>query len=261
MVQTGTVRTDTFEMEYFTFGRGEKAFVIIPGVSMKSILLSAEGIEAGFAAFADHFRVYVFDRKKNMTRGYSVADMARDIADAMQALGIRNACVFGASQGGMIAQQIAIFRPELVGKLYLASAMCRTNEVAQSTLREWIMLAESGDIRTLNHGMFTKIYSPEYYETYRSIFEVMEPEGTREEVERLRIQVEACLEFDVYDELKKIKCPVWVVGSRCDRVLGAEGSEEIAQRLGCPLYLYDGFSHAVYDEAPDFRDRMLQAMR
>ena len=46
--------------------------------------------------------------------------MALDIAAAMDTLGIKNADIFGVSQGGMIAQYLAIDRPDLVNKLVLA---------------------------------------------------------------------------------------------------------------------------------------------
>ena len=34
-------------------------------------------------------------------------------------------------------------------------------------------------------------------------------------------------------------------------------SEELSKALGWELFLYDDYWHAVYDEAPDYRDRML----
>lgn len=38
-------------------------------------------------------------------------------------------------------------------------------------------------------------------------------------------------------------------------VLGAAASIELADELKCELYMYDG-GHAVYDEAPDYKDRI-----
>ncbi len=47
-------------------------------------------------------------------------EMAKDHAEAMTALGISKADVLGISQGGMIAQYLAIDYPDLVNKLILA---------------------------------------------------------------------------------------------------------------------------------------------
>ena len=69
-------------------------------------------------------------------------------------------------------------------------------------------------------------------------------------------------DFDVTDELEKISCPVLVIGSRDDRVLGAAAAREIAEHLqGCPdfeIYMYDGYGHAAYDLAPDYKERLLR---
>ena len=33
--------------------------------------------------------------------------------------------------------------------------------------------------------------------------------------------------------------------------------DEIAEKLGCPIYLYGGeYGHCVFDEAPDYKQRM-----
>jgi hypothetical protein len=48
------------------------------------------------------------------------------------------------------------------------------------------------------------------------------------------------------------------LGSEGDRVTTPEGSRQIAEKLGCAIYLYDSsYGHAVYDEAPDYKERIL----
>lgn len=255
-----TCVTDTFEMDYFSFGTGARPLIIIPGVSMHSVMLSAAGIQFAFQAFAENWTVYVFDRKKDIQEGYSVQDMAEDTACAMISLGLRDCDIFGASQGGMIAQCIAISHPELVHALYLGSTMARPNELCRGVMARWLALAEAGEPAPLNHEVNTCIYSAEFYDRYRSVFEPGESQAAPQEIRRFAVLVRACTQFDVYSRLDEIRCPVFVVGSRADRVLSGEASEEIAKRLGCSLYLYEGFSHAVYDEAPDYRERMMNAL-
>lgn len=255
-----SVQTADFEMEYVVFGHGARPLVILPGVSLKSVMLSAEALEGGFQLFVEDWTVYVFDRKKNITPGYSVEQMADDTAAAMMQLGLSGADVFGASQGGMIAQYLALNHPTLVHALYLGSTMSRNNAQSMQNLRRWIDLAKGDDVVKLNRAFFQDVYSPEFYRQYQDVFANLEQDGTREEMDRLAILVEACLGFDVYDRLPELRCPVFVVGSRVDRVLTGEASEEIAQKLHCPLYLYDGYGHAVYDEAPDYRGRMKEAL-
>ena len=51
-----------------------------------------------------------------------------------------------------------------------------------------------------------------------------------------------------------------VLGSTDDRVLGGEASEKIAEQLknspDCELVMYEGYGHAAYDLAPDYRERL-----
>lgn len=256
-----TFKNDRFEMEYCFFGNGSRPFVIIPGISMKPIMLYAAGIMAGFQDFSSDWTVYVFDRKKSIQPGYSVWDMARDTADVMLSLGLSDCDIFGASQGGMIAQCIALNNPELVHALYLSSTMARANAGSRETLCAWLDLTKGSDVAALNHNINTKIYSPDFYAAYREVFAQMEADGTQQEAQRFRVLVQACLDFDSYDRLEGIKCPVFVVGSRADQVLTGSASEEIAEKLHCSIYMYDGYSHAVYDEAPDFRQHMKDALR
>ena len=50
-MKTDTVITKGIEMPYITFGTGERAFVILPGLSVKSVLFSAKAIEAAYTCF------------------------------------------------------------------------------------------------------------------------------------------------------------------------------------------------------------------
>ena len=65
--------------------------------------------------------------------------------------------------------------------------------------------------------------------------------------------------FDVLDALGQLACPVLVLGSEDDRVLGGEASRAIARAIPrAELFMYDGFGHAAYDLAPDYKERLLR---
>ena len=47
------------------------------------------------------------------------------------------------------------------------------------------------------------------------------------------------------------------VGAEQDSVFpGNVSAREIAEKLGCGLYVYSDYRHAVYDEAPDYKERV-----
>ena len=249
-------------MRYFCFGQGEKDLIILPGLSIVSVMESADSIAAAYALFADDYKVWVFDRRKNLPEQYSVRDMAGDTAEAMKELGIKDACIFGASQGGMMGMIIAEEYPELVYKLALGSTVARMPEISpDSVLGRWIHLAEERRIHELNLSFWEMIFSPATFMQYKDTVFAMEKSITESDVKRFIILAKGTEGFDAYDDLNKITCPLLVLGSEQDRVLGIQGMKEIAKETGCEIYLYEKYGHAIFDEAPDFKDRLKEFFR
>lgn len=253
-----TVKTAGFEMKYFCFGTGRKTMVIIPGLSLISVMTSAPAIEAAYAVFGEEYTVCVFDRRSDLPGTYTVADMAEDTAAAMKALGISGAFLFGTSQGGMIAQIIAAEHPELVKKMVLGSTAARMDDAAGRGLEKWRSLAESGKTEELVMMFAQDVYSEDYMNRYKDAFKGLAGMVTEEDLRRFSILVAGTEGLNVYDSLDRIKCPVLAVGDRDDRIFGAKGTVDIAEKLGCEMYLYEGYGHAVYDEAPDYRSRIFE---
>lgn len=257
-VTVSTVSFGDNEMEYTKFGNGNKYFIILPGLSVHSVMGSAEAIAQSYADFTEEYTVYVFDRPKNMSEGYTIRDIAEDTENAMKELGIESADIFGASQGGMIAEYIAIDHPELVNKMILGSSLAKPNTTFTNLVNEWIQLAEEKNEEGLLESFADNVYSEATLEVYRDTLIESNKGITDEEYERFLIQAKSCLTFNCYDELSSIQCPVLVLGSKGDKVVTVEGSQEMADVLNCEIYLYDeNYGHGVYDEATDYKQRCL----
>lgn len=243
-------------MSYIEFGVGGRTLVVLPGMSLHALLPSASSIAKRYRCFAEGYRVVVLDRMPGTMEGATVEGMASDAATALDALGVRDACVFGASQGGMMALVMAAERPDLVHALALGSSLGIPNEEASGVMREWVRLADSGDVVGLNRNIFGHVYSPAFQEKFKNALSVLESQGTAEELVRYANLARASLRFDFSDRLDRISCPVLVVGAECDRVLTAAASIRLAQALGCQLHMYEGASHAAYDEVAGYAERL-----
>ena len=261
----GTVRSDSFEMDYFRFGSGPDLLVIIPGLSIRSVLLSAEAVADEYSIFERDYTVYLFDRRTDMPENYSTFEMAMDTSDAMKALGLYDVCLFGASQGGMIAMLIAAMRQELVKKLALASSASFTTKDAETVIHRWIDYAESGDGVGLFLNFGEMVYPRSLFDKYRDIFAEEGKKITREELSRFQKAAKGLIKFDARKEIRSIKCPVLIISSSDDAVIGAESVNALARQIGngfqSELILYEGFGHAVYDTAPDCRERLFKFFR
>ncbi len=253
-----TVEIGENEMDYIVFGKGEKTFVIIPGLSVHSVMPLKDSIAEAYKDFSEEYTVYLFDRPKNLSEGCTIEDLAEATSQAMINLGLENADIFGASQGGMIAQYIAIDHPELVHKLILGSTLSKPNETFSAVGGKWVELAEEKDEQGLLENFVDVVYSQATLDQYRDTLIESNKGITDEEYARFIILAKSCLTFDCYDKLDQIKCDVLVLGCEGDKVVTVEGSKEIADKLNCEIYIYDdSYGHGVYDEAADYRQRCL----
>ena len=257
-----TIKTDAFTMDFFRFGNGNKTLVIIPGVSLQSVMNFADAITESYKLFANDFTIYVMDRRKNLPDSYSVYDMAEDTAKALKILKLNRACIFGASQGGMIAMKIAIEYPELVDSMILGSTAACVTTTQFNIIENWIQLAKAGNATELYLSFGEALYTKSVFEQSRNLLIEASKTVTNEELNRLIIMSEGLKGFDITKDLNKITCPVLVIGATNDRVLGGEASIQIMEYLknkpNCELFMYDDYGHAAYDIAPDYRERMLK---
>lgn len=247
--------------DYITFGRGPKSLILIQGLNTRGIRGAAMSLAYMYRIFAEDYQVYVFDRRSEVFDGITVRDLAEDIAAAMDSLGIQNADVIGVSQGGMIAQYLAIDRPDLVNKLVLAVTLSRNNETVKSVVENWITLTEQGAMKRLVRGMAEKMYSDAYVKRYQPLIPLLTVAQKPRDPRRFIILAKACLTCNAYEDLEKIQCPVFVIGGRQDKVVGAAASEEIAQKLNCKIFMYEQLGHAAYEEAKDFNKRIYDFLK
>ena len=260
MIPIERVECQDFAMEYFRFGTGARTLVILPGLSVQSVMLSAEAVAAAYASFAEDYTIYVFDRRETLPETYSVLEMARDTAEAMKALGLKDTYLFGASQGGMMALVIAIEYPALVKKLVLGSTSAHVQPEQFQVIERWIALAEAADPVGLYLAFGEEIYPPAVFEQFHDALIAAGKTVTPEELRRFIILARGIEGFDVSDRVAEIQCPVLAIGVYEDAVLDADATMEIAEKLDprpdFRLYLYMGYGHAAFDTAPDYRDRM-----
>lgn len=258
--KNGSVRIGDTDMNYISFGKGNNTLIMLPGLGdgLTTVKGMAIPMAMAYRMYAKDYKVYVFSRKNNLEEGYSTRNMASDQAEAMKALGINKANVLGISQGGMIAQYLAIDHPELVEKLVLAVTSSKPNELIQGVIKKWIFMAEQKDYKNLMIDTMEKSYSEKYLNKYRLLYPILGSVGKPKDFSRFLIQAKSCINHNAYSELDKIACPTLVIGGDCDKIVGVDASRELADKIKmCELFIYNGLGHAAYEEAKDFHNRVL----
>lgn len=252
-----TVRDGDFSLGYIQFGAGERALVLLPGLNFTEFAPLAEAIAAQYKKAAEKYTVYLFERPTDVCEGCQNSDIAEDTARAMRLLHLESADVVGFSQGGMIAQCLAAAHPELVRAVVLASSLSRNNATSKAVFDQWIAWAERHEALPILRDFARKLYTPALAESLIPGYEAMAPDITDAMLDRFAIFARACRDFDFYDRLHEIRCPMLAIGAENDTVLTAEATREVAEKTGCECFVYEGYGHAVYDEAPDYLDRLL----
>ncbi len=257
--KNGRLGLSAGEMDYIRFGSGKRVLLMLPGVG--DGLTTVKGLAVPFAlmyrALAKDFTVYVFSRRVHLPQHMTTRDMAEDVNEAMEKLGLAGAAVVGVSQGGMIAQWLALDHPDKAAKLVLTVTLSRSNDTVREAVALWSDMARRGDYKGIMLDTAERSYTPRRIRRARLTYALMGNLGKPKSFERFLIQAESCLTHDAYDELGRIACPTLVIGGTEDKIVTGAASEEIAAKIpGSELYMYDGLSHGLYEEAPDFLKRV-----
>lgn len=259
--KNGTVSIGNTEMSYVAFGSGKKALILLPGLSDglttvkgKALLLATQ-----YKLFFNDYTVFMFSRKNELPDSYSIREMADDQAEAMRKLGIERASVVGVSEGGMIAQYLAIDHADMVERLVIAVSAPNANDIVCSAVSQWIEAAKEKNHKKLMIDTAEKSYSEEYLKKYRKMYSVIGWIGKPKSYHRFLVNANAILNFDCYAELNKITCPTLIIGGEADKIVGCEASYEMHEQIkGSELCIYEKLGHAAYEEADDFNRRIFE---
>lgn len=258
-MRNGTVDIGDTDMYYVSFGRGDRIMTVLPGLSdgLSTVKGMALLLRPPYKRFLKDYTVYIFSRKNRMPEGYSIRQMADDQAAAMKELGIDRSAVLGVSQGGMIAQYLAIDHPGIVERLILAVTAPYVNDVAGDAVKTWIGMAERKDHVSLMADTAEKTYSKAYLDKNRKLFPVIARFAKPKSYERFFRNAYAILGFDARGELEKISCPVLIIAGGDDKTVGNDAPYELNKLIpNSMLYIYEGLGHGAYEEAGDFYDRV-----
>ena len=257
--QNRILHLPTGPVDYICFGSGKKPLIMLPGVGdgLKTVKGMALPFACLYRSLAKDFTVYVFSRRRKLSPGMTARDMAEDLNTAMDALGLSSALLVGVSQGGMIAQWLAIDHPDKVEKLVLVVTLSRPNATLQDVVARWLAMCDRGDYKGIMLDTAERSYSAKHLKLARLEYRLLGSIGKPKSIDRFRIQAASCMTHDTYDLLDRINCPTLVIGGKEDKIVTGQASVEMAERIpNCKLYMYDGLGHGLYEEAPDFLKRV-----
>ena len=258
---SGTVSMEGAAMDYICFGTGSRTLILLPGLGdgLRTVRGTALPMALMYRLFAKDFTVWWFSRKHPLPEGCTTRDMARDLKEAMDRLGIEKADLFGVSMGGMIAQHFAADFPERVNRLVLAVTCPRPNPILEESIEEWVSMAHQGDASGFMESNVRRMYSDAYYRKNKWLTPIVGALTKPKSYDRFFIQAQACLTHNASDRLGAIQAPTLVIGGEQDKALGVQASCDLAEAIpDARLKIYPQWGHGVYEEVPDFNQTVLQ---
>jgi pimeloyl-ACP methyl ester carboxylesterase len=251
------VKAGAINLNYDTFGAGDPLLLIMgfgaPGIAWMPVLPMLQG-----------FKSIYFDNRgtgssEKPTGPYTIAEMADDASNLLDALGIESAKVYGISMGGMIAQELALRHPGKVSKLVLGctttggpNAVPPADETVQSLLTAMRMM--STDPETAIDIMLPVVHPPDFVIAHPEIKQMMMlgmsaiPPTPPEVIDWT---AQGIMSFDSYDRLPQVKCPVMIAHGERDILIMPANAQILKSRLPqAEVFMIPNAGHNFFAEDP-----------
>ncbi|RYP80307.1 alpha/beta hydrolase [Nocardioides guangzhouensis] len=196
------------------------------------------------APFAEHFTVYLVQRKPGLARDATLSDVAADYAEAIERDLGRPVLSHGTSTGGSVALQIAIDHPQLVHRMVVAAAACRLAPHGRPVQEQLARLTESGDARGASALLWGAVARPMLSYPARGLGWLMGRSFKVDDPSDMLTMIAAEDSFDAEPELSRVQAPTLVLGGTADPFY----SEDLFRRTadGIPrgrVVLFPGKGH------------------
>jgi pimeloyl-ACP methyl ester carboxylesterase len=207
------------------------------------------------------FECIVFDNRGiglsgRISEPFTIAELAVDTTELLEALEIESAHVLGISMGGMVAQELALAHPERLRSLTLGCTYAGGPGSRLMDPVDFQALAEamgSGDQGRVFRAMYELNLSPGFraeesrYAAFTEMASAL-PVARR----TVELQMQAILAHDTSARLPGLATPTLVIHGSVDRVLGVANGPQIASLIpDARLELLEDVGHMFWWEQPE----------
>lgn len=209
------------------------------------------------------FRIVRYDKRGHGLSGCppgpcSVADLAADAAALMDGLGIANSLFVGISIGGMIAQQLALARPDLVAAAVLSNTGAKIGSAEMWDQR--IAAVKDGGVDAIGDAVIERWFSGDYRGRNALQVRAWREMLGRTPADGYAACCEALKHADLTGEVAGLKQPVLFIAGSEDGSTPPALVKGTADRIhGSRFRLFEGAGHLPCVEQPGSYAEMITA--
>lgn len=226
-----------------------------PLLLVHGLMITGEMFEPVIGSFAGNHRVIVPDlrghgRSRNLPPPYTVEQLAFDLVPLLDHLGIESTAVLGYSQGGAVAQQLALDHPSRVSRLVLACTYAYNMASLRENLEGHLV---PFFLRCLGMRRFAKlVLSQGLKQVPRERAEQATGLIADQDLELMLPAWKAAMAFDSRGRLAEIQCPTLIVAGSKDTAVPMHHARMLHQGIaGSRLEVVPSADHALLWSRPD----------
>jgi 3-oxoadipate enol-lactonase len=219
--------------------------------------------------FSKHYRTIALDVRGHGHSGkpdqpYSIKQFSEDLREFLYQLRVPRAHILGLSMGGAIAQQFALDYPAKLRSLILVSTFSYINEQAHQAFTRLRQSLLAGGYPAFFDEVVKLAFTPKYIDANP---------GPIAELKEKRIKVnspvaigratDACLAFNLREEISKIVLPTLIVSGQEDIFTPIHQAEQIHRSIrGSEWKIIEGVGHNLsIEKAPELAQLVLEFLR
>ncbi len=185
--------------------------------------------------------------------------MARAVMDVLAQVNAGPAHLVGISFGGMVAQTMAVARPDLVRSLTLVATSCTFPEAIRQVLRERGQVARSGGMETIAPLHLERWFPPAFRTQRPDVLDRAVKLLLQQDPELHASLWDIVAKLDVEQRLSALTCPTMVVAGGEDMSASAAAGQLIVNQIsGATLHVMADCGHFPPMEAPGTFNALLR---